>query len=124
MPPSSDPGSARSCLLVVEDDLMVRDTLELMLEDYFEIRTAESIDAALSHLAATDVPPIELMLLDCLLPNGSVRDVLNAADARSIGVVLISGDPGQAEAVDPTRLFLPKPFTQSMLLAVLDRVRR
>lgn len=64
------------------------------------------------------------MLLDCLLPRGKVGDVLAAADEQSIPVVLISGDPNQARAVDPNRPFLPKPFSQVTLLAVLDSARR
>ena len=64
------------------------------------------------------------MLLDCLLPGGSVADLLAAADHRSIPVVLISGDPNQAMAVDPALPFLPKPFSQRVLLAVLESARR
>jgi hypothetical protein len=39
-------------------------------------------------------------------------------------LVLTSGDPGQADAMDPTRLFLPKPFTHETLPPVLDSARR
>jgi hypothetical protein len=46
------------------------------------------------------------------------------AAGQSIPVVLTSGDPGQADAMDPTRLFLPKPFIHETLLLVLDSARR
>jgi DNA-binding NtrC family response regulator len=111
-------------LLLVEDDRMVRETIILMLEDDYEVLHAVSVSTALALLEAAESPRVELMVLDCLLPGGAVRDVLAAADQRSIPVVLISGDPNQALAVDPARPFLPKPFTQGILLAVLDSARR
>lgn len=111
-------------LLLVEDDQMVRETIILMLEDDFEVFHAASVSTALARLQSADAPPIEVMILDCLLPRGNVGDVLTAADQRAIPVVLISGDPRQAQMVDPGRPFLPKPFTQSILLAVLDTARR
>jgi DNA-binding NtrC family response regulator len=114
---------SRRRLLLVEDDQMVRDTMTLMLEDDYEIHQAVSVGTALAWLRAPDSPAIDVMLLDCLLPGGNPRDVLAEADRRSIPVVLISGDPSQAEAMDPGRRFLPKPFTQATLLAILDTAR-
>ncbi len=110
-------------LLLVEDDQMVRETMILMLEDDYEVIHAVSVSTALTQLVA-DGPAIDVMVLDCLLPAGRVADVLSAADRGSIPVVLVSGDPNQAQAVDPERPFLPKPFSQEMLLAVLDSARR
>jgi len=55
-----------------------------------------------------------------LLPDGNLHDVLAEADRQSVAVVLVSGDPRQAEAIDPGRSFLAKPFTQATLLAILD----
>jgi DNA-binding NtrC family response regulator len=117
------PGSVHR-LLLVEDDHMVRETINLMLEDEYEVLHAVSVSTALAHLQAADRPRIDLMLLDCLLPGGAAADVLAAADQRSIPAVLISGDPNQAMAVDPSRPFLRKPFSQGILLAVLDSARR
>jgi hypothetical protein len=50
--------------------------------------------------------------------------LLTEADRRAIPVVLISGDPRQADAVDPSRPFLSKPFSLTALMAVLDSARR
>ena len=110
-------------LLLVEDDRMVRDTIILMLEDEYDILHAESVSAALALLHAPDAAGFDVMLLDCLLPNGRVSDVLAVADERGIPVLLISGDPTQAEAIGPGRRFLPKPFTRTTLLSVLDSAR-
>ncbi len=103
---------------------MVRETMIMMLEDDYEVIHAVSVSTALAQLNAADSPSIDVMVLDCLLPSGNVADVLAAAERRSIPVVLVSGDPNQAEAVDPARPFLPKPFSQEILLAVLDSARR
>ena len=52
-----------------------------------------------------------------------MAEFLYGLSAQSIPVVLISGDPGEAENVGPTRLFLAKPFTQMALLSTLDTAR-
>jgi DNA-binding response OmpR family regulator len=113
----------RRRILLVEDDGMVRETITLMLEDDYEIHHAVSVSTALTHLRTPVSVPIDVMLLDCLLPDGNLADVLAEADQRSIPVVLISGDLRQAEKLDPGRRFLPKPFTLATLLAILDTAR-
>ncbi len=102
---------------------MVRETIVLMLEDDYEIDQAASVCAALACLKAAASAAIGIMLLDCLLPDGNPRDILAEADRHQIPVVLISGDPNQAEAMNPPRRFLPKPFSRATLLAILDSAR-
>jgi DNA-binding NtrC family response regulator len=114
----------RRRLLLLEDDRMVRETLTLMLDEQYEVVHAASVDSALTYLRTADESPIDVALLDCLLPDGKVTDVLAAADRRSIPVVLTSGDPRQAAAIDPTLPFLSKPFSHATLLSVLDSARR
>jgi CheY-like chemotaxis protein len=111
-------------LLLVEDDGMVRETITLMLEDHYEVVRATTVGSALTRLSTPGAPPIDVMLVDCLLPDGKVSDILAAADQRSIPVVLTSGDPREADALDPARLFLSKPFSHATLLSVLDSARR
>lgn len=102
---------------------MVRETIVLMLEDNYEIHSAGSVRAAIAQLRTTQPSGIDLILLDCLLPDGNPAEVLAEADQRSIPVVLISGDLNQAAAMTPARRFLPKPFTQASLLEILDTAR-
>ncbi|WP_158933054.1 response regulator [Acidisphaera sp. S103] len=113
----------RRHILLVEDDGMVRETITLMLEDDYEIHPAVSVSTALAHLRDPNPVPIDVVLLDCLLPGGDTAEVLAEADRRSIPVVLISGDPRQVEKLGPARRFLSKPVTQARLLAVLDSAR-
>jgi DNA-binding NtrC family response regulator len=102
---------------------MVRETIAMMLEEYYELRLAVSVRAALALLRTPDPVEIDVMLVDCLLPDGNPTDILVEADRQSIPVVLISGDPSQMEALGPERRFLPKPFTRARLLATLDTAR-
>ncbi len=110
-------------LLLVEDDEMVRETILMMLEDEYEIDVAVSVRTALDQLRAMEPSAIEVILLDCLLPDGSIAEVLAEADRRSVAVVLISGDPRLADTMVPPRPFLPKPFSLATLLEVLDTAR-
>jgi CheY-like chemotaxis protein len=103
---------------------MVRETITLLLEDDYQVGAAVSVRSALALLLAQDAPPFDLILLDCLLPDGRVAELLTEADRRAIPVVLISGDPRQADAVDPSRPFLSKPFSLTALMAALDSARR
>jgi CheY-like chemotaxis protein len=111
-------------LLLVEDNRMVLETIILMLEDDYEIDTAVSVRTALDRLQAPASATIDVILLDCLLPDGAIGDVLAEADRHSIPVVLSSGDPRQAETMHPPRRFLSKPFSQASLLEALDTARR
>ncbi len=114
---------ARRRILLVEDDQMVRETVELMLEEDYEVDCAVSIRTALEHLRAPEPRRMQVVLLDCLLPDGDLTDVLAEADRQMIPVVLISGDPHQADDMDPPRRFLSKPFTRLTLLKILDTAR-
>lgn len=102
---------------------MVRETIAMMLEENYDVHLAVSVGTALACLRAPDSVLIDVMLVDCLLPDGNPADILVEADRKSIPVVLISGDPRQIEALGPERRFLPKPFTRARLLATLDTAR-
>ncbi len=111
-------------LLLVEDDQLVREIITLMLEDDYEIFHVASVAGALPVLVLPETPRVDIVLLDCLLSYGNIADVLEAAQQRSIPVVLISGDADQAKAVDPALPFVRKPFSREKLLWVLDSARR
>jgi two-component system cell cycle response regulator CtrA len=107
------------CLLLVEDDAMVRETIALMLEGAYDVLPASSAATALSHLKEAERMLIQCMLLDCLLPDGKLPALLAEADRRAIPVVLISGDPSQALWLPSPRRFLAKPFSRENLLAAI-----
>ena len=64
---------------------------------------------------------IDLVLLDCVLPDGPNWQVALEADRQNIPVVFMTGDPGQAkELVGGARPYLLKPFGLATLIDVID----
>jgi DNA-binding NtrC family response regulator len=113
-------GGDRQRLLLVEDDKLVRETIALMLEDVFDVAAIDRASAALAWLHdRTHAAPV-VILLDCLLPEGTPAALLSAADSLRIPVVLISGDPRQSEAHLPGRRFLMKPFSRGRVLEAIE----
>ena len=106
-------------VLIVEDDALVADVIVAALEADYATSLAETSAAALQILADRKV---DLMLLDCTLPDGIDPDLIPAADAAGVPVVLMSGDPKRAESLTKQpRPFLLKPFTLTELVAALRR---
>jgi DNA-binding response OmpR family regulator len=95
-------------ILVVEDDPMVRDVVGLMLEPDFHVFKAGSVRDALATLVSGAV---DVVLLDCMLPDGGFDGVATCAERGGATVVLMSGRLEHLEAMDTyRRAFLVKPF--------------
>ena len=103
---------------------MVRETIVLMLEDAFDVVLAVSVATALVQLGAAHPRPIDVVLLDCHLPDGKFDNIIAEADLLSISVVLMSGDVLLRDRPGLDRIFLSKPFSWTMLLSVLDSTLR
>ena len=118
-----------SSVLVVEDDLDIREGIAEVLDDAgFRVATAAHGQEALTYLRdATDLPTV--ILLDLMMPVMSGFELVAElrVDARlaRIPIVLLSGDSQVSEAA--TRLaavaFIRKPTTVDKLVKTLDRVR-
>ena len=116
-------------ILIVDDDLYVRESLREILNDNgYAIEEAADGKTALDILAQR---PIDLMLLDLDLPRVNGMDVLRktAAEFPEIGVVIISGKGTIQSAVEATKLgaydFLEKPLeAQRTLLIVRNAVEK
>lgn len=108
-------------LLLIEDDALVRETIALMLEDAFDVTSVETAASALAMLQDVDNQQPNILLLDCLLPEGKLDLLLAEADLRGIPVVLTSGDPRQAELQPGARPFLRKPFSRTAALDTLTK---
>ena len=118
--PRSLPGVTRA--LVVEDEPSIRRTIVRTLEGFgVQAQHASSLKQATSML----VPPIDLVIADVRLPDGSGHSVITAALRFSPVPVLIaiSGVASAAEAFDLARAgavaFLVKPFGLHELEACL-----
>jgi DNA-binding response OmpR family regulator len=115
--------SPRKRILIVEDDPLVSDVVVQALQDSYDTASAETSAAAMERLRAGG---IDVMLLDCTLPDGVDPQLLQMADTAGVPVILMSGDPAMIERVSTgaARPCIQKPFRLETLLATLESVVR
>jgi DNA-binding response OmpR family regulator len=109
----------RPHILVIEDDPLVGEVIAAALDDAYTTCVVESSAAALRQLSGGG---IDLILLDCTLPDGIDCTLLPAADEMGVPVIFMSGDPQRMDglAAQP-RPFILKPFTLGDLVAAVER---
>ena len=108
-------------VLVVEDEFLVRQVLQIELEDAgYEVILADSADAAIAILEARS--DIHLVFTDIDMP-GSMDGSKLAACVRDrwppIHIIITTGKARPREIPD-NALFIPKPY---VCRAVIDAVR-
>ena len=116
-----------SRILIVEDDPLVADLIAGALnDDGYSIATTATVPGAVRELREATFGAV---LLDCLLPNGDCAEVIAAAQAREVPVILMSGDPTLIDT-ETGLPFLAKPFSiegvgeNVAIRAYLSRLRR
>src|SRR5215469_12814623 len=115
-----DAMTARSHILVVEDDPLVSELVVDALDDIYRTSRAETAAAAIECLRAGG---IDAMLLDCTLPGGLDPHLVPMADESGVPVILMSGHPDMMERVPGTpRACIQKPFSLSALLSTIESV--
>jgi DNA-binding response OmpR family regulator len=108
----------RRRILVVEDQVQIAELIADALSDTYEPIRAPSVEEAVEQLLPGD---IDLVLLDCVLPGGSMWQVVLEADRIGVPVILMTGDPGQIpEIIGGPRPYILKPFSIEKLLDVID----
>jgi DNA-binding response OmpR family regulator len=109
----------RPRILVVEDDPLVAEVIAAALEDDYVPRLVETSAAAMRCMAEGG---INLILLDCTLPDGVDAALIPTADQAQVPVVLMSGDPQRVEGLaSKPRPFILKPFSMAELVAAVRR---
>ena len=96
------PGNTMAALiLVVDDDPIQRRLLEAMTRRFgYEVETVESGEAALARLQAHDRPPVDLVILDLVMPDLDGMGVLQRLRQRDLGVpAIVQTAHGSIEAV-------------------------
>ena len=118
-------GTAMATVLIVDDERSIRTTLGLFLEEAgHEVFSAAGVEEANQCM---DRQPLDVALLDILLPNGSGLDVASRLRDRQPGVrsILITAEPTFASASLAIRLrifdYLVKPIERQQLLDVVGR---
>ena len=119
---SARPGRGQ-CVLVVEDEAKVRAvTVRVLVQAGFRVLEAGSVAQA-SEVTRTVSAPIDLLVTDLVLPDGSGADVsARVAELRSeIRVLYVSGytdDAALRRGISENEIeFLSKPFTPARLVA-------
>ena len=109
------PGSARGLALLVDDEDVVRTSTADMLEELgFEVRQANSAEAALALITAGTRP--DLLVTDHLMPGMTGVDLARAAQEQVPGLpVLIVSGYAEAEGIAPDLPRLNKPFKSGEL---------
>jgi CheY-like chemotaxis protein len=109
-------------VLLVEDDLDVRDTLQDLLEsEGFDVIPAANGKQAIDFMTLNDPPGADLVILDLMMPMVSGWEVLEVmtADPRlaDIPVIVLSAMAGDR----PLRAqgFVHKPFALETLVAAI-----
>ena len=124
VPPAS--GRAISVLVVEDEDPLRRLVERILVREGYQVAVARHGADAL-QIAATMVPPVELVITDLVMPELGGREVAEALRAinPSLPILFISGydpDPVVLDASEQANTaFLAKPFTGS---ALLEHVRQ
>lgn len=113
-------------ILVVDDELVVRDSLkEWLVDEGFNVTMAESGDQALEALAAT---PFHLMLTDIKMPGMDGVELLKQAKTRhpELTVVMMTAFATVETAVDAMKIgaldYLLKPFNPEKMIPTVNRI--
>ncbi|MGN6270042.1 MAG: response regulator [Sphingomonas sp.] len=109
-------------VLIVEDEpLIAFDTEYFLSEEGFEIHaTVDRVAAAIAHLDG-EGEPIDLVLVDVQLADGSGIEVAEAAHARGVAALFVTGNcPGEAKHVAAG--CLAKPYAQRDLLIAIRAI--
>ncbi len=112
----------RPFVLVVEDETTVREALAKFLVLHgFEVRVAETADAALNVLAERRP---DAAVIDLRLPQGSGRDVVISIPPPT-PVIIFSAVPDESERLEelrPNTRLVQKPFSLTLLAETLKKM--
>jgi len=118
----------RAHILVVEDDLDIRESMTEILEDRgYAVSTAADGFEALQQLSGGATKP-DLILLDLMMPNMNGlefrEEQLKNAEHAAIPVAIISADGNIKEKSEKVRAdgFLKKPLKIEPLMDMIERL--
>jgi DNA-binding NtrC family response regulator len=111
-------------VLIVDDELGARQSLEVVLEDRFQVVSAENGKQALEILKEMDV---NVVLLDVHMPDMDGLEVLQRIKELndSVDVIMVSALNLARKAVDAIKLgaydYITKPYEPEDLISTVDR---
>ena len=121
--------NGKGCVLVVDDEEVMRDVLKTLLEeDGYNVQLVATAQEAREKITDTS---FDLVLLDLMLPDANGIDVMRDLQRSDpyLAVVIITAFGTVEQAVKATRLgafdFITKPFkNDEILLAVANGIQR
>jgi len=123
----ADTKNSRPTVLVVDDESGPREAFRLVLEDHFNVLTAEGGWAALETLRENQV---DVITLDLMMPSLSGIETLKRIRQvdSDVEVVVVSAMPASELVARCTELrafdILAKPFSRAEILSAADRAAR
>lgn len=124
VPPYHGRAMKRPLVLIVDDDPILRRTLELLLRDSYD---TASVKDGKEAVEAVRTQPIDMVLMDVKLPGmDGIRamEMIREFDAEA-GIVMISGLDSAQQAVSAMKKgaydYITKPFDNDDLLLTLNR---
>jgi len=111
-------------VLIVDDDILVRDTLHAFLSLSHECHTADRAEQALAYLG---IETYDVVLTDLSMPGLSGREVLNYIQEKhpATPVIVISGMPEGGYGHEVLEMgafaFFTKPFKVEEIEEAVDR---
>ena len=116
---------SRWSILIVDDELGVRESLRILLKPYYDIYTAPDGEAALNIIRERK---IHLITLDLNMPKLSGIETLRAIrkiDGK-VPVIIITGYGTQKDAEEAllygVKDFIAKPFNTSKIITVINEI--
>jgi putative two-component system response regulator len=111
-------------ILVVDDDLGVRESLKMILMDKYYVSTASNIDEAIDSLKIIEP---EMIFLDIKMPKISGMDFLRQMHSKksTIPIIMITAFPSSQTAITAFRSgafdYIIKPFEPSEIHTTVER---
>ncbi len=111
-------------VLLVEDDLDIRELIHVTLRRAgVALHPVGSGEAAVAHL---DLHPVDLVILDIVLPGmdgwGVLRAIRSVPERTQLPVLVVSVLDASDRLTDPHLAHLPKPFRPSELARLVEHL--
>ncbi len=112
-------------VLICDDEESIRESLKLVLGDYYDLITVDSGEQAMYTLGNAD--DIGVMLLDIKMPRVHGLDVLSEVKAKypKLKIIMVTGYRSVETAAEATRLgasgYIIKPFKSEEILETVKR---
>ena len=117
-------------VLVVDDEISIRDIIKHYMTSHFEAEVIEADSGELAIMKIKECQDLELVLCDYRMPNGDGGAVYKFIKESGLKIpyIMMSTDPPEKYPVfegiyteNVKNSFLPKPFRKDLLIKTLEK---